>query len=117
MRKELEGRLTAIRARVSIDLVRHGDFVEYIEVNGGWHVGRVVRMQPRARRVVLGGPRRADLPRGAKDLAHNGHRNVLVHEAQLVGILVGPVGGRQVARPGTPAWDALVAERNGRPKG
>jgi len=104
LRKALEERLVSV--------LRPGDLVEYLDLSGGWRGGRVVRVQPRAGRVIVGAYARADLPRGHKDLARyvsKTHRLVLA--AQIVGVLVKEDGRHVSVRPGTDAWVTFTEAR------
>lgn len=110
-RKAFEKRLGALKTEVPIGAVRAGDLVEYLSELSGFRFGKVVRVQPRARRVIVGAYGREDLPRGFKDLARyvsNRHRVVVV--AQLTGILVGKAQ-RSIVRPGTDAWVTFIEAR------
>jgi len=134
MRKALEERLAAIRSKVPARLLRAGDLVEYLAVYGGWRTGRVLRVQPRANRIVVGPPTRDDLPRGHKDLAdamrvhvarvelpdgrtvdrvtHREPRGTIVLAQQITGVFQGPPeAGRAIVRPGTDAWIQFTAAR------
>ncbi len=133
MRKALDERLAALRVQIRAKALRAGDLVEYIDLQGGFRAGRVVRVMPRAGRLVLGALTREDLPHGSKGLAdclrvHLAYRRgddgilrerfvrrepkrVMVRENQVVGVFVGPLGDREVARPGTDAWVTFLAAR------
>ena len=122
MRKALEERLRALKVQVPVSVLREGDLVEYLDLSGGWRGGRVVRIQPRAGRVVVGAYAKEDLPRGHKDLArYVSKKRRLVLAAQLVGVLAKEDGRHVSVRPGTDAWITFTAARaagreSGRPK-
>lgn len=134
VRKALEGRLAALRVRIPAKVLRIGDLVEYLATYGAWRTGRVLRVQPRANRIVVGPPTRNDLPRGYKDLAdalrahvtrvempdgktvdrvvHREPRGTLVFAQQIIGVFQGePGSGRTVVRPGTDAWIQFIEAR------